>query len=104
MEKKHVVLTKDGMRVGVKEVGREGYVDRTQRYVISPTTLVWFGGWGMCEGWAFFGRRVDAMLMAEYSILVQAWNFSRWTGGWWGQQQQQQQEEEKGNGGRRRGR
>ncbi|KAI4236422.1 MAG: hypothetical protein LQ349_002545 [Xanthoria aureola] len=66
MEKKHVVMTKDGMRVGVKEVGREGYVDRTQ------------------------------------SILVQAWNFSSWTGGWWGQQQQQQQEEKGGE--RRRGR
>ena len=36
MEKKHVVMTKDGMRVGVKEVGREGYVDRTQRYVFPP--------------------------------------------------------------------
>ncbi len=32
MEKKHVVLTKEGMKVGVREVGREGYVDRTQRY------------------------------------------------------------------------
>lgn len=32
MERKHVVVTKEGMRVGVKEVGREGYVDRTQRY------------------------------------------------------------------------
>ncbi|KAI4263574.1 MAG: hypothetical protein L6R42_001288 [Xanthoria sp. 1 TBL-2021] len=30
MERKHVVVTKEGMRVGVKEVGREGYVDRTQ--------------------------------------------------------------------------
>lgn len=57
----------------------------------------------MCEGWAFFGRRVDAMLMAECSILVQAWNFSSWTGGWWGQQQQQE-EKGKGKGERRRGR
>lgn len=32
MERKHVVLTKEGMRVGVREVAREGYVDRTQRY------------------------------------------------------------------------
>ncbi|KAL8896436.1 MAG: hypothetical protein Q9192_003093 [Flavoplaca navasiana] len=51
MEKKNVMLTKDGMRVGVKEVGREGYVDRTQ------------------------------------SILVNAWNFSSWTGGMWGQEE-----------------
>lgn len=30
LEKKNVVLTKDGMKVHVKEVGAEEYVDRTQ--------------------------------------------------------------------------
>ena len=33
MEKKNVVFTKDGMKVGVKEVRDEDYADRTQRYV-----------------------------------------------------------------------
>ncbi|KAL8847284.1 MAG: hypothetical protein Q9221_007660 [Calogaya cf. arnoldii] len=46
MEKKHVVVTKDGMRVGVKEVGREGYVDRTQRYVFLFVLVGWFGWMG----------------------------------------------------------
>ena len=72
--------------------------------------FVWdvFGIWVMGgEGWG--GRRVDAMLMEGCSILVQAWNFSSWTGGWWGQQQQQQQQQQeeekgKGKGERRRGR
>ncbi|KAH6643840.1 hypothetical protein C7974DRAFT_407553 [Boeremia exigua] len=31
MEKKNVVFTKDGARVGVKEVSAEQYADRTQR-------------------------------------------------------------------------
>lgn len=33
MERKHVVLTKDGMKVEVKEVKDEAYKDRTQRFV-----------------------------------------------------------------------
>lgn len=48
MEKKHVVMTKDGMRVGVKEVGREGYVDRTQRYVVFFFLLCF--GFGLAIG------------------------------------------------------
>ncbi|KAG9190208.1 hypothetical protein G6011_08296 [Alternaria panax] len=31
MEKKNVVFTKDGARVGVKEVSNETYADKTQR-------------------------------------------------------------------------
>ncbi|KAF2625089.1 hypothetical protein BU25DRAFT_372696 [Macroventuria anomochaeta] len=31
MEKKNLVLTKDGARVGVKEVSAEQYADKTQR-------------------------------------------------------------------------
>ncbi|KAF2268554.1 hypothetical protein CC78DRAFT_529995 [Lojkania enalia] len=31
MEKKNVMFTKDGMKVGVKEVKAEDYADRTQR-------------------------------------------------------------------------
>jgi hypothetical protein len=32
MEKKNVSFTKDGMKVGVKEMSEEEYADRTQRY------------------------------------------------------------------------
>ena len=35
MQKKNIVVTKDGMKVGVKEVREESYVDTTQRYVFS---------------------------------------------------------------------
>lgn len=34
MQKKNVVVTKDGMKVGVREVKEENYVDNTQRYVL----------------------------------------------------------------------
>lgn len=33
MEKKNVSFTKDGMKVGVKEMSEEEYADRTQRCV-----------------------------------------------------------------------
>ena len=36
MEKKNVLFTKDGMKVGVKEVKDEVYADRTQRYEWPP--------------------------------------------------------------------
>ena len=32
MEKKNISFGKDGMKIGVKEVGNENYVDQTQRY------------------------------------------------------------------------
>ena len=35
MEEKNVSFSKDGLKVGVKEVANENYVDRTQRYGIS---------------------------------------------------------------------
>jgi hypothetical protein len=31
MEKKNVMFTRDGMKVGVKELSEEDYVDRSQR-------------------------------------------------------------------------
>jgi hypothetical protein len=43
MEKKNVKFTKDGMKVGVKEMSEEEYADRTQRCVYSfsnPTTAI----------------------------------------------------------------
>ena len=33
LEKKNVVVTKDGVKVGVKEIRNENYVDKTQRCV-----------------------------------------------------------------------
>ena len=36
LEKKNVVFTKDGARVGVKEIRAEDYADKTQRYVSLP--------------------------------------------------------------------
>jgi hypothetical protein len=41
MEKKHMVFTKDGMKVQVKEVKDEAYKDRTQRFVPSCLLLCW---------------------------------------------------------------
>jgi hypothetical protein len=32
MESKNLVFTKDGMKVGVKELKNEDYEDKTQRY------------------------------------------------------------------------
>jgi hypothetical protein len=34
LEKKNVVITKDGVKVGVKEIRNENYVDKTQRCVL----------------------------------------------------------------------
>ncbi|KAF2200459.1 hypothetical protein GQ43DRAFT_441541 [Delitschia confertaspora ATCC 74209] len=39
MERKNVVLTKDGMKVGVKEIRNEEYTDRTQRAFVKAWTL-----------------------------------------------------------------
>lgn len=36
MEKKNVSFGKEGMKIGVKEVKNENYVDQTQRQVIRP--------------------------------------------------------------------
>lgn len=39
MGKKDVVFTKDGLRVGVKQVQNEDYVDRTQSWVVKAWNL-----------------------------------------------------------------
>lgn len=39
MGKKNVVFTKDGMRVGVKDIQNEKYVDKTQSYVVKAWNL-----------------------------------------------------------------
>ena len=35
LEKRHVTFTKDGMKVGLKQVKEEDYVAQTQRYEVS---------------------------------------------------------------------
>lgn len=45
MEKKHVVFSKEGMKVEVKEMQDEAYKDRTQRFVFPILNwLVWYLG------------------------------------------------------------
>ncbi|PSR85471.1 hypothetical protein BD289DRAFT_482698 [Coniella lustricola] len=39
MGKKHVVFTKDGVKVGVKHVKHENEVDATQRYLVNAWNL-----------------------------------------------------------------
>ena len=39
MSHNNVVLTKDGMRVGIKSIGNEAYVDRTQSWLVKAWTL-----------------------------------------------------------------
>jgi hypothetical protein len=39
MEKKNLVFTKDGMKVGVKEVRSEDYADKTQRLACLALSL-----------------------------------------------------------------
>lgn len=41
MEKKNMVFSKDGMKVQVKEVKDEAYKDRTQRFVLVLSCVVW---------------------------------------------------------------
>lgn len=58
MEKKHMVFSKDGMKVQVKEVQDEAYKDRTQRFVL-------------------FSRMREGVVVANlicFSVLVNMWN------------------------------
>ncbi len=48
MESKNVVFSKDGMRVGVKEVRGDVYVDGTQRFVLFLRLCFW--GWALGNG------------------------------------------------------
>ncbi|KAJ9649017.1 hypothetical protein H2199_000930 [Coniosporium tulheliwenetii] len=44
MEKKNVSFTKDGMRVGVKDVKNEEYADRTQSVLVKAWQFAGLGG------------------------------------------------------------
>jgi hypothetical protein len=45
------VFTKDGMRVGVKEVKDESYVDTTQSYIVKAWNLSTWPGYKSRLGW-----------------------------------------------------
>lgn len=68
MENKHLMFTKDGMTVGVKELKDEDYKDRSQRLVyFSPLTLGWMRGWRGVLGFVDWAN-------GSYSVLVNMWN------------------------------
>lgn len=89
MQKKNIVVTKDGMKVGVKEIREESYVDTTQRFVfpllLPPLVVrVWIRSGG--DGCKFRSSK-RVIYWAEYqpnkickknSFLVKAWNYSSW--------------------------
>lgn len=56
MEKKHVIFSKDGMKVGVKEINDEEYKDRSQRCVDGSSS------------------HTDITDVAVFSVLVNVWN------------------------------
>ena len=48
MEQKHVSFGKDGMKIGIKEIKTENYVDQTQRY--DPFPFAFSPGWNLGGG------------------------------------------------------
>ncbi|KAK4216382.1 hypothetical protein QBC37DRAFT_371105 [Rhypophila decipiens] len=55
MGKKHVVFTKDGLKVGVKHVENEAYVDKTQSWFVKAWNLS--GGAGAADSPAGGGKK-----------------------------------------------
>ncbi|KAF2147425.1 uncharacterized protein K452DRAFT_304266 [Aplosporella prunicola CBS 121167] len=51
MEKKNVVFTKDGMKVGVKEVRDEDYEDKTQSFLVKAWNHSSFPAYKSRLGW-----------------------------------------------------
>ncbi|KAF2083265.1 hypothetical protein K490DRAFT_52115, partial [Saccharata proteae CBS 121410] len=51
MQKKNVVFSKDGMKVGVKEVNEEEYADRTQSYLVKAWNYSSFPAYKSRLGW-----------------------------------------------------
>jgi hypothetical protein len=59
MEKHQITVTKDGMKVGIKHVKEEDYVQGTQKYSFSDVFKI--------------EEMTDFL-----SVLVKAWNYSSW--------------------------
>lgn len=75
MEKKNVSFGKEGMKIGVKEVKTENYVDQTQRYENVGSHRCQAqkeGGDGSSKSMA------PGAGLIWYSVLVKAWNLSTW--------------------------
>ncbi|KAL1640149.1 hypothetical protein SLS58_007263 [Diplodia intermedia] len=51
MEKKNIVFSKDGMKVGVKEVNDEDYADRTQSLFVKAWSYTSFPAYKSRLGW-----------------------------------------------------
>ncbi|KAE8448261.1 hypothetical protein EG329_009692 [Mollisiaceae sp. DMI_Dod_QoI] len=51
MQSKNVVFTKDGMKVGVKELKTEHYVDRTQGFLVKAWNLSTWPAYKSRLGW-----------------------------------------------------
>ena len=51
IQSKNVVFTKDGMKVGVKEVNTESYVDTTQSFLVKAWNLSSWPGYKSRLGW-----------------------------------------------------
>jgi hypothetical protein len=51
MQKKNVVFTKDGMKVGVKEMKTENYVDTTQSFLVKAWNLSEWPAYKSRLGW-----------------------------------------------------
>ncbi|RDW67816.1 hypothetical protein BP6252_09212 [Coleophoma cylindrospora] len=51
MQKKNVVFTKDGLKVGVKEMRNESYVDKTQNVLVRAWNLTTFPAYKSRLGW-----------------------------------------------------
>jgi hypothetical protein len=63
MEKKNVVFTKDGAKVGVKEVSNETYADKTQRAFVKTWNAA-HDGW-VVDDWI---QRASALLTMSKGI------------------------------------
>lgn len=61
MEKRHILVTKDGVTVNVKELNDEDYVDRSQRSVLGITLFLQ----------TFLLLREKEEPMADVSLMVQ---------------------------------
>ncbi|KAM3083243.1 hypothetical protein ACMFMG_003902 [Clarireedia jacksonii] len=51
MQRKNVVFTKDGVKVGVKEMKNENYVDKTQGFLVKAWTLSSWPAYQSKLGW-----------------------------------------------------
>ncbi|PQE13412.1 cytochrome p450 monooxygenase protein [Rutstroemia sp. NJR-2017a BVV2] len=65
MQRKNVVFTKDGVRVGVKEMKNENYVDKTQGFLVKAWTLSSWPAYQSRLGWNKEDANASGGQMAE---------------------------------------